>query len=332
MKVSIIVPVYNVAPYIIRCLDSINRQTFSNLECIIVDDCGTDNSIQLAKNYIKNVPFKYSYRIIHHKYNQGISEARNTGINMATGDYIFFIDSDDAITPNCIETLANLANKYPFADIIQGNTVTGSEDLMPHCYKYTVPEYCDDKEALEELLLSTTLTTPWNKLIRTTFIRKYSLYFPKGIVMEDTYWSYFLTKKTKSAAFTNEQTYYYYKNGNSIIHGKSKIMNKKRVIGLITGVTAFYEDMRREGRSTRQQRMYLFSNMVICLSKLSSCLNMSLWFSFWKLTNCIFVFHPITKVSFYSITLYLLMMPPLCFFAYIKGWGWRINHYISCKL
>lgn len=332
MKVSIIVPVYNVAPYIIRCLDSINSQTYSDIECIIVDDCGTDNSIQIANNFIKNASSNFSYRIIHHKYNQGLSEARNTGINLATGDYIFFIDSDDAITPNCIETLTNLAKEYPFADIIQGNTVTGSEDLMPHCYKYTVPEYCDDKDTLEELLLSITLTTSWNKLIKTSFIRDNSLYFPKGIVMEDTYWSYFVTKKAKSAAFTNEQTYYYFKNGNGIIHDKSKSMNEKKIIGLTTGITAFYEDIRKEGRSTRQQRMYLFSNMVICLSKLSSCLNISLWFSFWKLTNSIFVLHPIIKVSFYSIALYLLMMPPLCFFAYIKGWNWRINHHITCKI
>ena len=108
LKVSIIIPVYNVAPYIIRCLDSIYNQSYPNLEVIIIDDCGTDNSMAIIDSYLTSDQHDIT-RIIHHHKNQGLSIARNTGINNANGEYLYFIDSDDYITSNCIKTLAELA-------------------------------------------------------------------------------------------------------------------------------------------------------------------------------------------------------------------------------
>ena len=84
MKVSIIIPVYNVAPYIQRCLDSVVAQTFQDIECILVDDCGTDNSVEVAQQYIDNYRGQIQFKLIHHDKNQGLSGARNTGIRMAT--------------------------------------------------------------------------------------------------------------------------------------------------------------------------------------------------------------------------------------------------------
>ena len=106
MKVSIIIPVYNVGDYIEDCLRSVIRQVYSgDIECIIVDDCGTDNSIALAERLMASYKGPIQFIILHHQHNRGLSAARNTGIDVAQGDYIFFLDSDDELTDDSIATL-----------------------------------------------------------------------------------------------------------------------------------------------------------------------------------------------------------------------------------
>ncbi len=100
-KISIIVPIYNTAKYLPKCLDSITNQTYQNLEIILVDDGSTDNSSTVANKYAKKDP---RIKIIHQK-NSGPSAARNHGLKIATGKYISFIDSDDQIKPNFIDSL-----------------------------------------------------------------------------------------------------------------------------------------------------------------------------------------------------------------------------------
>ena len=101
MKFSIIIPVYNSSNYITRCLESIQKQTFANFECIIIDDGSTDNSLSICNEYNKSDP----RFIIIHQENKGVSAARNTGLNAATGDYIVFVDSDDFIELNLLQEL-----------------------------------------------------------------------------------------------------------------------------------------------------------------------------------------------------------------------------------
>lgn len=94
MKVSIIIPVYNVAPYVKECLSSVMRQTYRDMEVIIVDDCGKDESMNIVLDNLQGkeeiAPEGISYKIIRHERNQGLSEARNTGLDIAVGDYVFF--------------------------------------------------------------------------------------------------------------------------------------------------------------------------------------------------------------------------------------------------
>ena len=141
MKVSIIIPVYNVAPYIKRCLDSIVAQTFQNIECILVDDCGTDNSKEIVQQYIDNYQGYIQFKIIHHEKNLGLSGARNTGIRIATGEWLYFLDSDDAVTPNCISSLLALKDKYPDVDFVQGNLLDENGEISHYGFN-NIPEYC----------------------------------------------------------------------------------------------------------------------------------------------------------------------------------------------
>ena len=106
MKITIVIPVYNVAPYIKDCLASVMKQTYKGeIECLLIDDCGTDNSMGVVSQVLKDYSGKIDFRIYRHKYNRGLSAARNTGIEHATGEYIYFLDSDDEITSDCMEKL-----------------------------------------------------------------------------------------------------------------------------------------------------------------------------------------------------------------------------------
>lgn len=229
LKVSIIVPVYNVASYIIRCLDSIYNQSYQNIEIIIVDDCGNDDSMKIIYSYL--TPSKLSKtKIIHHDRNRGISAARNTGINTATGDYLYFIDSDDYISLDCIETFINLSIKYKYPDVI-----FGSATLIPEGWnkleevtvnKNGIPDYSNNINFIRRIILTSfkeSLTSShyipiyvWNKLIKRTFVKEQMLYFKEGIIYEDLLWSWKNGNKITSIAFNKHTTYYYTFSPNSI--------------------------------------------------------------------------------------------------------------------
>ena len=107
MDISIIIPVYNIASYIEACMHSICRQTFrGNYEVIVVDDCGTDNSIVLAESILKQeLPRNAVFQILYHAHNCGLSAARNTGNEVSQRKYTLYVDSDDQLTPGCLEKL-----------------------------------------------------------------------------------------------------------------------------------------------------------------------------------------------------------------------------------
>ena len=124
VKVSVIVPVYNVAPYLEECLNSLLNQTLEEIEIICIDDCSSNNSYKILENY-KN---KYEkIKVIQHIENKGLGPTRNTGIKQAIGDYIAFIDSDDYISLDYFENLYNTSKKYD-SDIVTTLNVYNIED------------------------------------------------------------------------------------------------------------------------------------------------------------------------------------------------------------
>ena len=122
MDVSIIMPVYQVAPYIGDCLRSVMRQTYrGSMECLIVDDGTKDGSIAIAERMIDAYEGPIQFQIQHHDENRGLSAARNTGTMLATGDYLYYIDSDDEMTEDCMEKLMAVASHDPSIEMVQGN-------------------------------------------------------------------------------------------------------------------------------------------------------------------------------------------------------------------
>ena len=166
--VSIIIPTYNVEAYIRECLESVAAQTYEgNIECIIVDDCGTDNSIAVAEQFITEYKGCIDFRILHREKNGGLSAARNSGTDAATGDYIFYLDSDDLLFPNSIADLMAIAERYPHADIVQGKMVS-TNGVEAQYKKQQSSEIITKKTELLKLLLipGENSVSSWNRLYR----------------------------------------------------------------------------------------------------------------------------------------------------------------------
>ena len=119
--VSVGIPVYNVELYIEKCLLSVFAQTYQNLEILIIDDCGSDSSMKIVSDLMHSHKQGNLIKVIRHQNNKGLGEARNTAIDNAKGDYIYFLDSDDFIENNTIEILLHEAEEYN-ADVVMASS------------------------------------------------------------------------------------------------------------------------------------------------------------------------------------------------------------------
>ena len=210
--ISVIVPVYNVEEYLKKCVDSIINQTYKNLEIILVDDGSTDNSSLICDTYAE----KYEQIKVIHKKNGGLSDARNVGIDLAKGEYLTFIDSDDWIKEGFIEYLynLNLSNNTMIA-VAPYIVVTNSKQInCGNGYRNAVLE---QKEALKRILLDQGYTvSSCSKLYHRSLFD--NIKYPVGKIFEDTATTYKLFLKCESISFGSNGGYYYYKRDNSIIN------------------------------------------------------------------------------------------------------------------
>lgn len=223
MKVSIIIPVYNVAPYVEECIQSVLRQDYKNLEIIIIDDCGTDNSMELVEKLVKNS--SRDIVILKHDYNKGLSAARNTGIRRATGDYIFFLDSDDFIKSYCISILVKTAKIYINADMVYGSSFSPGGYLPENILnRPDLDEFYDNRKQIKSMMLNYTKfpLTIWNRLIKRSWLLKHNLFFKEGIVLEDLHWNFYAAKYVTSIALCKKTTHYYRCNPNGIMNSQEE--------------------------------------------------------------------------------------------------------------
>lgn len=214
-KISIIIPIYNVEEYITECLQSVMRQTYKGeIECILVDDCGKDNSISIVEQLIADYTGPIKFLVLHHEHNRGLSAARNTGTMIATGEYIYYLDSDDYISDDCFDALtAPLAIEEH--DIVIGNySVVGSDWGVPKLW-LEERAYADD--ILSMYCARKIYMMAWNKLYKSSFIRSHNLSFMEGILHEDDHLSFRAFAEAKSIYVVQHETYFYLVRENGIM-------------------------------------------------------------------------------------------------------------------
>lgn len=177
-KVSIIVPVYGVQMFIERCATSLLSQTLKEIEFIFVNDASPDNSMKILRNVISKYPER-NIIILEHDYNKGLPAARNTGLSIASGEYIFHCDSDDYIESNMLQIMYEKAKKTD-ADVVWSDwflTFSQSERYMKE------PSYISVEDTICGLLSGAMKYNVWNKLVKRSLYISNAIRFPEGHAM-----------------------------------------------------------------------------------------------------------------------------------------------------
>lgn len=210
MKVSVIIPVYNVENYVADCIRSVLRQTYSNIEVVIVDDCTKDNSMEVVADVLDSEKTTFGVEIVRHETNGGLSAARNTGIRRSTGDFLYFLDSDDEITPDCIEKLVTRQQENG-ADIVVGgyDIVNARKDFIYPVLSTRSSIINKRKDVIREYMRGNIYVMAWNKLIRRKFLYDNGLYFKEGLVHEDDLWSFRCACCADRVGVVKDKTYIY---------------------------------------------------------------------------------------------------------------------------
>lgn len=212
-KISIIVPVYNVELYLEKCIETLVNQTYRNLEIILVDDGSPDNCPQICDEWAKR-----DKRInVIHKENGGLSDARNAGLQISTGEYISFVDSDDLINRNYIWALyySMQSNDAEIAACDVKEFYVDNEIDTNKMEIETVKEYMPG-EALEQLISGVGVrAVAWNKMYKRVLLEKE--FFPKGRFHEDEFFTYRIIDKAKKIVYVDSVLYYYRQRQGSIM-------------------------------------------------------------------------------------------------------------------
>ncbi len=211
MLISLVIPVYNVEKYIRECVDSIVSQDFSDYEIILVDDGSLDTSGEICDEYAE----KYNFISVIHKINGGLSDARNTGINAACGDYILFVDSDDYIAEGALKKISESVKNnnnvvdvvfleafkvFPDGDVVSlgdgynGKFINGQPKKIVMEHIAALPKYPG---------------SACTKLIRRTLITDNDMYFGQGLLSEDIDWTLSLLMKSEVFSYCDAPYYYY---------------------------------------------------------------------------------------------------------------------------
>lgn len=280
IPISVIVPVYNVEKYLEDCLDSIRNQTWSDFECIMVNDGSTDQSGKICEDYAKR---DSRFKVIQ-KENGGLSDARNTGIKAACGEYILFIDSDDWISCNMLERLYQHAERFHLQITCCGVMTVDEiskqqmerKELSAFCPENAVVSWktCNTLQALNNI-------TACNKLFQKKFLSDNNLLFEKGIKYEDIpFWSKTLFLADRIGCIPDSLYYYRIARADSIV-------NKKDFRGIPYARETQFKALQKHGLYPKYKNEFI------------ACITL-------QFINCFLSSNPIYRKDFFDSMKYLL--------------------------
>ena len=226
VKVSVIIPVYNVAPYLGECLDSVLQQTLKDIEIVCVDDCSTDNSSFLLKKYAES---DIRIRLFYNERNRDLSFTRNRGLKESCGEYVFFLDSDYALYDNeVLKELYTIAEQDD-AELVSGRTVNWFPDESGKEYVVNTAVYPDQDirgKSLSKCGFLSNNVIACNKLLRRSFLVEHAIFFDETLLkFEDNDFSCRVAVHAKTISYLAVNTYKYRQRKGS---DKSKMYMKGR--------------------------------------------------------------------------------------------------------
>lgn len=253
LKVSIIVPFYNVERYIEKCLETLVNQTLEDIEIILVNDGSKDKSIEIVNKFLEKYPEKLVY---FEKENGGLSDARNYAIPYAKGEYIAFLDSDDYVEKDMYEKMYQLAKEE-------------NSDMVECDFYWEYPEktkidtgaiYNGKKEMLEKVRV-----VAWNKLIKREILEKAKIEFPKGYRYEDVEFTYKLIPYLEKVSFLKKPCIHYIQRENSISNSQNE--RTKEIFDVLDHVIRYYKE-KGIYDEYKEEIEYIYARYLLCSSLL----------------------------------------------------------------
>lgn len=258
-KISVIVPVYNVEKYLAKCIESIINQTYKDLEIICVNDGSTDNSLQILESYAKNDD---RIKIVNRE-NGGLSAARNSGLDVAAGEYCYFVDSDDWIELDTIEKLIHIITSYN-VDVVVHSALNIAEDESCVITAKNNNQWFEKRskhDGVYDVPLEINRKIPavaWNKLYKMEIIKQYNCRFHEGLVNEDELfiWTYMI--HCKNYYYLNEKLYNYFRRSDSIMGLRN---NSPKVLDILKIEELIYKTVSKH-KNIEEYQDYLTQNYI----------------------------------------------------------------------
>lgn len=259
IKISVIVPAYNVERYLRECLDSLANQTIIEmLEIIMINDGATDETGQIMDEYAQ----KYANFYVHHNENGGLGYARNYGANLARGTYLAFVDSDDYITTDAYEKMLALAEANQ-TDLVIGNVVrfNSSEEYPSSLHKRVFLTDCAKTNVYQspELLYD---TTAWNKLIKMSFWKKHGFAFPERMLYEDIPVTIPAHILASSVSIMTEVMYFWRARDHDDHSITQQRTEKKNLVDRVKAIHMVYDFLVEKQISAKIKKQFDYKNLV----------------------------------------------------------------------
>lgn len=255
--ISIIIPAYNIENYIAKCLDSLLNQTYKNIEIIVIDDGSSDNTGKIVDNYA----YKYEYIKVIHKKNAGVSAARNTGIEVANGDYIGFVDGDDTVDEEMFEVLIENAIKYD-ADISHCGYKMVFPSRIDYYYNTGILVEQDNELGLRDLIIGQRVEPGLvNKLYKKELFKTVRMN-EEIKINEDLLANYYLFKQSQKSVFYDKCMYSYILRKGSAATSK---VNINKILDPVKVRKEMLEDLGKESNLYNiSYEKYIISLVYIC--------------------------------------------------------------------
>lgn len=281
-KVSIIIPVYNAENTLTYCLESVFAQTYKDIELIFINDCSTDNSLEIISGFIKkhSSNSNFNCKIIHHKKNKGVAAARNTGLDHATGKYIYYIDSDDTIMPSALAVMIEVAEANDY-DIV------GCEwqlRFKENSRRMNQPDITSGVDAFLKMTGGILRWNLWLFLVKRSLYEENPFRFKEGMNMgEDMMMMGKLFLNAQSVHIIHEHFYNYYQtNQNSL----TKDMSEKHILQVTENVKELERYVMIEKQLHYDKALHFLKlNIKLPLLTTGNPLNYQVWCNWFKESN-----------------------------------------------